>query len=263
MGPFPLLLRARPIGFGLVLGLGVVGLFGGTWWWYALVFGLAFSVAYFGTTQIGSQFYMPTRYKGAASKGQQIALTFDDGILKPAQTRQVLAILQHYRVSATFFCIGKHLQTREQQAVVKEVHQAGHQVGNHSFSHANLFDFYSSARVLAEIQQTDALIERLIGQRPLFFRPPYGITTPNIAKAIRQMPHQTIGWSLRSLDTMIKQESQLLKRLQKKLHPGAIILMHDHVTSLPQVLPLFLDYVLKEGYTVVGLDELLDLSAYA
>lgn len=262
MGPFPVFLRARGVIIGLAVGFLLVYGLAGPWWGYALVFWLGVTVAYFGTTQIGSHFYMPTYYKGKAGSKKQLALTFDDGILDPEQTKTLLDILAQYQVSATFFCIGKNLQTPAQQAVVQQVHQAGHLVGNHSFSHANLFDFYGSARVIQEVEQTDVLIEQLIGEKPLFFRPPYGITTPNIAKALDQLPHQTIGWSLRSLDTVIKKDTLLLERLKKQLHAGAVILFHDHVKSLPQVLPLFLDYILKEGYTVVGLDELLDLPAY-
>lgn len=261
MGPFPVFLRARAVSIGLFLGLMVAYLVASPWWGYALVLGVAFTIAYFGTTQIASHFYLPTYCQGNNTQ-QQIALTFDDGILNPEQTRQILAILTQYQIKATFFCIGKNLQTPAQQTVLKQLHQMGHLVGNHSFSHANLFDFYGSKRVVQEIEQTNTLIRNLIGKKPLFFRPPYGITTPNIAKALQQLPHQTIGWSLRSLDTVIKKDALLLQRLQKKLHAGAIILMHDHVKSLPQVLPLFLDYVLKEGYTVVGLDQLLDLPAY-
>lgn len=262
MGPFPVFLRARGVLIGLLLGCLLVYAWSGAWWGYALVLWLGFTVAYFGTTQIGSHFYMPTYFKGANSSQKQIALTFDDGIVNPEQTRQVLQVLQQYQAKATFFCIGKNLQTKEQQAVLKELHTAGHWVGNHSFSHANLFDFYGSKRVVQEIKATDALIHSLIGKQPLFFRPPYGITTPNIAKALKQLPHQTIGWSLRSLDTVIKKEQALLKRLKKQLHAGAIVLLHDHVKSLPEVLPLFLDYLLSEGYIVVGLDKLLELPAY-
>ncbi|MGH1337858.1 MAG: polysaccharide deacetylase family protein [Aureispira sp.] len=235
----------------------------GPWWAYALVILSMFTIAYLGTTQIASHFYMPTHCQGQTNTVKQIALTFDDGILHPERTQQVLNILAEYQVTATFFCIGKNLQTPTQQSTLKQLHQAGHIIGNHSFSHANLFDFYGPQRVLQEIKQTDDLIHHLIGERPLFFRPPYGITTPNIAKALRQLPHQTVGWSLRSLDTVLKKEPLLLQRLQKKLHSGAIILMHDHVQSIPQVLPLFLDYLLKEGYTVVGLEELLHLPAYS
>lgn len=262
MKPFPIFLRARALGTGLLLGLLLLYVLASPWWGYALLLGMAFGIAYWGTTQITSHFYLPTHCYGKTSSSQQIALTFDDGILEPEQTQQILAILEHYRVPATFFCVGKNIQSPIQQSLLQQIHQAGHLIGNHTFSHANLFDFYGSKRILEEIQQTDVLIYDSIGQQPLFFRPPYGITTPNIAKALQQLPHQTIGWSVRSLDTVIKDETQLLQRLKKQLHSGAIILLHDHIKTLPTVLPLFLDYVLKEGYTIVGLDKLLQLPAY-
>lgn len=262
MKPFPIFLRAKALIIGLLLGLLLMYVLASPWWGYVLVLGIAFIIAYRGTTQIASHFYLSTHCYGNATSSKQIALTFDDGILAPEQTQQILDILEHYCVPATFFCIGKNIQSSSQQTLLQQIHQAGHLVGNHSFSHANLFDFYGSKRIIEEIQQTDRLIYNLIGLHPLFFRPPYGITTPHIAKALHQLPHQTIGWSVRSLDTVIKNETQLLERLKKQLHSGAIILMHDHIQTLTTVLPLFLDYVLKEGYTVVGLDQLLQLPAY-
>ncbi|MFK7799498.1 MAG: polysaccharide deacetylase family protein [Aureispira sp.] len=262
MKPFPIFLRAKALGTGLLLGLLLLYVLACPWWSYALVLGMAFGIAYWGTTQITSHFYLPTHCYGNSPHRKQMALTFDDGILEPEQTQQILAILERYNIPATFFCIGKNIQHPIQQKLLLHIHESGHLIGNHSFSHAHLFDFYSKSRIVEEIQQTDALIGDLIGQQPLFFRPPYGITTPNIANALKQLPHQTIGWSVRSLDTVIKNEKQLLGRLKKQLHPGAIILLHDHIKTLPTVLPLFLDYVLKEGYTIVGLDQLLQLPAY-
>jgi len=262
MGPFPKYVRLNILILSTFVLWGIAAVFAAPWWFYVLVLVVSLTITYFGTTQIASNFHLPTHCKAVNSDKKEIAITFDDGVLNPMQSNLVLDILKQYEVPATFFCIGKNLVSEEQIQVLKRMDAEGHIIGNHSFSHANLFDFFSSKRVVQEILETDQLIEKHLNKKPLFFRPPYGITTPNIAKAMRQVEHQTIGWSLRSLDTVIKEEKMLLKRVQKKLKKGSIILFHDHLECHPRFLPLFLDYLLKEGYTVVGLDQLLQLQAY-
>lgn len=262
MGPFPKYLRLNNIILSVLILWGIAAVFGAAWWIYALVFGVGLTITYFGTTQIGSNFHLPAHCKAVNTSKKEIAITFDDGVLNPIQSNRVLDILKQYKVPATFFCIGKNLTSKEQVQVLKRMDQEGHIIGNHSFSHANFFDFFPSERVVQEILDTDKIIQEHLNKQPLFFRPPYGITTPNIAKAMRQLEHKTIGWSLRSLDTVIKDEKILLKRVQKKLKKGDVLLFHDHLEFLPRFLPLFLEYLLKEGYTIVGLDQLLQLQAY-
>lgn len=262
MGPFPRYLRLNNIIISAFVLWAIAALVGAPWWVYLLVLLTGMTITYFGTTQIASNFHLPAYCKAVNSDKKEIAITFDDGVLNPIQSNLVLDILKQYKAPATFFCIGKNLASKEQVEVLKRMDAEGHIIGNHSFSHANFFDFFSSERVVQEILDTDRVIQGHLNKQPLFFRPPYGITTPNIAKAMRQVEHQTIGWSLRSLDTVIKEEKMLLKRVQKKLKKGSVVLFHDHLEFLPRFLPLFLEYLLKEGYTVVGLDQLLQLQAY-
>lgn len=262
MGPFPKYLRFNTVVISALILFGIAAVLNAPFLVYLTIFLIAFTIAYFGTTQIASNFHLPAYCKAVDLNKKEIALTFDDGVLNPFQSNLVLDILKKYKTPATFFCIGKNLASEEQIQVLKRMDVDGHIVGNHSFSHHNFFDFFPSKRVVQEVLDTDLLIQQHLGKKPLFFRPPYGITTPNIAKAMRQLEHKTIGWSLRSLDTVIKDEKMLLKRVQKKLCNGDVILFHDHLEFLPRFLPLFLEYLLKEGYTVVGLDQLLQLQAY-
>jgi peptidoglycan/xylan/chitin deacetylase (PgdA/CDA1 family) len=262
MGPFPKYVRLNTIIISAFVLWGIAAIVGAPWWLYVFVLLIGMTITYLGTTQIASNFHLPAYCKAANSDKKEIAITFDDGVLNPMQSKLVLDVLKQYEVPATFFCIGKNLASKEQVQVLKRMDAEGHIIGNHSFSHANLFDFFSSKRVVQEILDTDKVIQQHLNKQPLFFRPPYGITTPKIAKAMRQVDHKTIGWSLRSLDTVIKDEKMLLKRVEKKLKKGDIVLFHDHLEFLPRFLPLFLDYLLKEGYTVVGLDQLLQLQAY-
>ncbi|BDS15640.1 polysaccharide deacetylase family protein [Aureispira anguillae] len=262
MGPFPKYIRFNTVLFTTILLLVLAALQGLAWWVYAVIIAISSVIAYFGTTQISSNFHLPAYCRAYEPKKKEIAITFDDGVTNPVQSHKVLDILKHYNIPATFFCIGKNLSNEAQIDVLKRMDKEGHLIGNHSYSHSNFFDFFSSKRIIQELQETDAIIQQHIGKTPLFFRPPYGITNPNIAKALRQLDHKTIGWSLRSLDTVIKDQTVLLKRVKSKLQKGDVILLHDHLEHLPDFLPLFLEYLLKEGYEVVGIDQLLQLKPY-
>lgn len=262
MGPFPKYLRFNTVVWTTIILLVLAGFQGAVWWIYLWILLIALTISYFGTTQIASNFHMPTFCSAQKHPRKEVAITFDDGVTNPEQSNKVLDILKQYQATATFFCIGKNLQSADQVNVLKRMDADGHLIGNHSYSHHNFFDFFPSKKVTEEVIETDKIIQQHIGKQPLFFRPPYGITTPNIAKAFHPLNHQTIGWSLRSLDTVIKDEQVLLKRVQKKLKKGDVILFHDHLEHMPRFLPLFLEYLLKEGYSIVGVDQLLQLKPY-
>ncbi len=232
------------------------------WWSYVIIFGVHGAISYWGTTQIHSQFHMPAYCNLQNHFHKEIAITFDDGILVPAQTSSILDILNKYKVPAAFFCIGKNLESNIQKDVLIRIDNEGHLIGNHSYSHANTFDFWGKERILKDLNRANKHIQTIIGKAPLLWRPPYGITTPNIAKAIQNSDFKTIGWSVRSLDTVIKNEQKLLKRVCSQLKNGDIVLFHDHLKHLPSVLDQFLEYVLNEGYTVKRVDELLQLKPY-
>lgn len=206
---------------------------------------------------------MPSYCKALNHDKKEIAITFDDGVTNPERSHLVLDILKNYQIPATFFCIGKNLENKEQIKVLKRMNAEGHIIGNHSYSHSNFYDFFPSKKIIEETLLTDKIIQTHTGKIPRFFRPPYGITTPNIAKAFKTLEHKTIGWSLRSLDTVIKDEKKLFERIKSKLKTGDIILFHDHTQHMKTFLPMFLEYILKEGYTVVGTDQLLGINAYA
>jgi peptidoglycan-N-acetylglucosamine deacetylase len=122
--------------------------------------------------------------------------------------------------------------------------------------------FFSTEKVIQEIQQNDALIQSLIGIKPKFYRPPFGVTNPKIARALAVTQHRVIGWNNRSLDTVINEESKILNRINKKVNPGGIILLHDTSFKTVHVLEQLLLFLQSENYEVTPLDELLNLNAY-
>ena len=113
------------------------------------------------------------------------------------------------------------------------------------------------------MRQMDHQLEKIAGLKPVLFRPPYGVTNPNLKKAIISGGYTPVGWSVRSMDTVTKDEKKLLSKVTEGIKPGAVFLFHDTCNITLNVLPSFLEEVKKRGYQVVPLDKLLHLKSYA
>ncbi|WP_460760045.1 polysaccharide deacetylase family protein [Niabella terrae] len=216
------------------------------------------SLLFYGSYSIRSGFYLRANCR-AVTEEKQIALSFDDG---PGQfTKQILEVLDRYQVPATFFCIGRRIEN--DPVGLKKIFEAGHSIGNHSYHHSPAFDFWTTAKVRADLQRTSTLIRQVTGRSPAWFRPPYGVTNPRIAKAVHQLGYQVMGWSVRSLDTQARNPEKLLNNTLNRLHPGAIVLFHDTMALTLEILPRFIQLAQERGYEIVAMDKLLNLPAYA
>jgi peptidoglycan-N-acetylglucosamine deacetylase len=213
---------------------------------------------FMGSYRVDSGFYIRVICSAAKDK-KEIAISFDDG---PATefTPQILQILDDMKVQAAFFCIGNRIEGME--PLFKRIHEKGHVLGNHSYSHHPLFDLFSAGKVLADLRRMDDCMRNLVGVRPKMFRPPYGVTNPPVSKAIRKGNYIPIGWSIRSLDTVIHDEKKLLRRITRSLAPGAIVLFHDTSRTTLAILPEFIRHARSQGYQIVRLDKLLKLEPY-
>lgn len=227
-------------------------------WLYALmIFGYSIIQAY-GSIVLSAQFFVPVLSEGSISE-KAIALTFDDGPVT-GKTEKVLGILKSKNVNAAFFLIGHRV--KENPELTKQIHNAGHIIGNHSFFHGKTFDLQTSTRIGEELKNTDGVIQSACGVVPAFFRPPYGVTNPMVAGAVRETNHKVVGWSVRSMDTVIKDRSKLLQRVTASLKSGDIVLFHDYSDSMIDILPDFIDHVHKIGLKIVRLDTLLNEKPY-
>ncbi|WDF59827.1 polysaccharide deacetylase family protein [Flavobacterium sp. KACC 22758] len=212
----------------------------------------------FGSSRISSNYHVKAFCNNPLEKEKKIALTFDDG---PSEfTLEVLELLKKYNAKAAFFCIGKNIEKHPE--IVEQIIAQGHLVGNHSYSHSKFFDFYNTGQIQEEIEKTDALLEKLTSKKINFFRPPYGVTTPSIRRALKLTGHKTIGWNIRSLDGGTKNQELILKRITKRVSPGGIVLLHDTGEHSVLVLEQFLQFLQQNNYQVVSIEELLNLNAY-
>ncbi|TYC15549.1 polysaccharide deacetylase family protein [Bizionia gelidisalsuginis] len=183
-----------------------------------------------------------------------IAITFDDGP-NPEFTPQVLALLKQYNAKATFFCIGRQIEKHPD--LLKAITNDGHAIGNHSYSHSKTIGFSTKKSWLKEIERTDALIKQTTGRQTKLFRPPFGVTTPHLASALKTTNHTCVGWSNRSFDTFFKSPKTISKRVLKRIKPGGIILLHDNQVTCIPVLEHILQVLQSEHYTLVTTNDLL------
>ncbi|MDQ0418111.1 peptidoglycan/xylan/chitin deacetylase (PgdA/CDA1 family) [Croceifilum oryzae] len=180
-------------------------------------------------------------YSGPYNKNA-IALTFDDG---PDQvyTPKVLDILKKYRVKATFFLVGNNVEKYPQ--VVKRIAQEGHQIGNHSYDHANLKKLPDKA-YHEQIEKTGRLIRNLVGYTPKAFRPPYGSLSEKQVKWASDKKYLVTQWNVDTLDWKGLSKEEVLSRALDSTTPGAIILQHSmypmklqgSVEALDQMIPI-------------------------
>jgi peptidoglycan/xylan/chitin deacetylase (PgdA/CDA1 family) len=225
---------------------------------YIILFLLYSFVLFYGCYYIASNFFIPVICSANTDK-EQIAISFDDGPSK-AYTAEILQILKDNNIEAAFFCIGKNIPGNE--IILKQIHNEGHIIGNHSFSHHFLFDLFSAKKMCKDLARLDEMIESLIGLKPKLFRPPYGVINPMVRNAIIKSRYIPISWNVRSLDTVIKNEQKLLNKVNQSLKPGAIFLFHDTSKTTLTILSAFIQHVKESGYEIVRLDKMLNLKAY-
>lgn len=213
-----------------------------------------------GSFNITWNYHVKVFNKNSYCKNKWVAITFDDGPNSEI-TPKILQLLEAYKAKATFFCIGKHVEA--QPDLVKRIIELGHTVGNHTYSHSSSTGFYSKQAIIDEIAKTDDLILQCIGKKSNLFRPPFGVTNPAISKAIATTKHHVIGWNIRSLDTVKKDPKKVLKRITKRIKPGAVILLHDSKKITVSVLEQLLLFLQENGYQSVTVDMLFNIEAYA
>lgn len=187
--------------------------------------------------------------QSVSDSDKQIALTFDDG---PGEyTEELLDGLRERDVKASFFLMGSKVERRPE--VVKTMHEDGHLIGCHTWSHINFLKS-SAEEIEDEIERTNDIIESVTGDRPQFLRPPYGYY---LGTQLNKIDMIAVLWSGSPRDWVNTDENYICDWLVEKARDGDIILLHDtKPATVPAVLRA-IDILLGEGYEFVRVDELL------
>ena len=229
-----------------------------SFWWFAITILIWLGINAVGSARISSNYHVKAFCHNSSESEKKIAITFDDG--PSVFTLEILDLLKNYDAKATFFCIGKNVEAHPE--IIRQIISEGHLVGNHSYNHSKFFDFYNTKKIIEEINKTDLVLEQFTTKKINFFRPPYGVTTPSIRRALKVTKHKVIGWNIRSLDGGIKNQDLIFNRIIKRVSPGGIVLLHDTALHSVLVLEQFLQFLQQQDYQVVSVEELLSLKAY-
>jgi peptidoglycan-N-acetylglucosamine deacetylase len=185
----------------------------------ALLSGLSAAAAY-GSVARSSQLFGPTVYRGVRTR-ESIALTFDDG---PSEnTVELLEYLEREEVPATFFMCGMNVRRLPQ--IAGQVAAAGHQIGNHTYSHPNL-PFKSKAFIDHEFTETQKIIQFETGVTPMLLRAPYGFRWLGMREVQQRLSLLSVMWTVAGFDWRWP-AGRIAGHVLSHCAPGAIICLHD------------------------------------
>jgi peptidoglycan/xylan/chitin deacetylase (PgdA/CDA1 family) len=168
------------------------------------------------------QWYGQT-FTGLQPGCRQIALTYDDGPNDP-HTMRLLEVLARHGVRATFFLIGSYVQQCPE--IVREIVQAGHIVGNHTFTHPLLI-FKSEAEIRQELSQCRSALEDAVGGPSNLFRPPFGGRRPAVLRVARDLGLEPVMWNVTGHDWNAPPAEVIEHKVAKQIRGGDVVLLHD------------------------------------
>jgi peptidoglycan/xylan/chitin deacetylase (PgdA/CDA1 family) len=120
-----------------------------------------------------------------------------------------------------------------------------------------------AGKIREDLSRMDHALNKATGLQPRLFRPPYGVATPALQKAVKAGRYIAVGWNIRSWDTVAGDPDQLLERIMRSLKPGSILLMHDTKRITADLISTLIHRLQADGYEIVRLDKLLNLEPYA
>ncbi len=185
--------------------------------------------------------------------GKYVSLSFD-AAWGNDDTQQLIDILGKYRVRATFFVVGDWAEKYPESVLA--LHEAGHEVMNHS-NHHDHFNSLSASQITEDVNAASDRIQAVTGVRPTLFRCPYGEYDDHVIAAVESLGVTAVQWDVDSLDWKDYDAKTIFARVTGRVQPGSIVLFHNAALHTPEALPEILEYLLREGYSVVPVSELL------
>lgn len=228
---------------------------------FAWLIFIAIALAYLALTAYGSFNIQANYFLTSINRGKRksIALTFDDGP-DPETTPIILDILKEKNIRATFFVIGKKAEKHPE--LIRRIDEEGHIIANHSYSHHYLIAFFSTEKLKKDLEHCASTIYEILGKTPKFFRPPFGVTNPRYARVLRDLKLDSVGWSVRSMDTKAKSKYEIINRVISKLKAKDIVLLHDNRKVTADSMEDLIEHCLQKGIKIEPLSKLIQKEPY-
>ncbi len=185
---------------------------------------------------------------------KKIAISFD-AAWGSEYTDEILDILKKRDIKTTFFLVGFWIDKYPEK--VRIIASEGHEIGNHSTTHPHMSKL-NSEQIRLEMENTQKKIQELAGERAVkLFRPPFGDYNDRLILTCREMGYYPIQWDVDSLDWKEYGVDHMFNQVTNKVQNGSIVLFHNNAKYIVQALPSILDHLIKEGYTIVPISELI------
>lgn len=187
-----------------------------------------------------------------------VSLSFD-AAWGNEDTQQLIDILGRYNVKATFFVVGDWVDKYPDS--VKALHDAGHEIMNHSDDH-KYYTKLTASQIIADINACNDKIENVTGVRPILFRPPYGDYNDNVIATVNSIGMYPIQWDVDSLDWKDLSAVQIRKRVLDRVKPGSIVLFHNAAKHTPEALSGIIEGLIQKGYSFLPISQLIYTDNY-
>jgi len=225
---------------------------------------VGFLLIYLSIVFLGSHFISLNWFVKSVNQNTEegVSFTFDDGP-HPKNTALILKTLKKHNVKATFFVIGK--EAEKYPEIIQQIYKDGHIIGNHSNSHNNFIPFFSSKKLINDYKKSDLIIKNIIGRKPNYLRPPFGVTSPNYTRFLERTNYTSFGWTHRTFDTTSITRSSLIKSTLGAINKNGktIILFHDTKDITADSLDEILVKLKENGTKIISLEKSTNQLPYA
>ena len=187
----------------------------------------------------------------------EIAITFNCAM--SGDIDKILDTLNSYDVKCTFFLLGSWAESHTDE--VKTIFDAGHEIGNHSYSH-NDMPSMDYENIMLDIQKCNETVRNITGHSPTLFRAPSGAYDNKTISAAEELGMKTIQWDVDSVDWKNITAQEIVDRVKTKTASGSIIQLHSGTEHTAEALPQILDYLTENGFIPVAVGELIYQSDY-
>ncbi len=218
-------------------------------------------IAFEGSACAGVWFGSSTRLVpiySVSTEEKQVAITFD-AAWGADKTEDILALLQEYKVTATFFLVGFWVD--EYPDIVKKIDEAGMEIGTHSNAHPDMVKL-DRQTMENELLTSISKIKEVTGKEVNLFRAPFGSYNNTLLSLCSTLNLKTIQWDVDTLDWKGLSAGDITSRVMNKVKNGSIILMHNNADNVVDGLRLTLDYLTMKGYKVTSVGELIYSDGY-
>ena len=188
----------------------------------------------------------------------KVAITFNCAVGN-SDIDSILATLDKYNVKATFFILGSWADDYMEE--VQKIYDAGHEIGNHGYSHKDL-PTMNYEDILLDIQKCNETVRNITGHAPTLFRAPSGAYDNKTISAAESLGMMTIQWDVDSLDWKNISAAEITDRVLKKVQSGSIIQFHTGTENTAEALPVILETLLTESYTFSTVSGLIYMDNY-